>query len=108
MIEVQTPAPAGFCVEGEVNILPQVRFEGALGQFQLARRVEADFRDARQAEIPGGEEICGNFGSGNVSPRRPDRQDGWQSRQTPPCNCNVVDVPQFGAGNYWRGRGPEL
>src|ERR1700731_3878573 len=105
MIEVQPQAAAVFCVEGEVNILPQVRFERALGQSQLARRVEADFRDARQAEIPGGEEICGNFGSGNVSPRRPDRQDGWQSRQTPPFTYHVVDVEQFRAGNSEPGRG---
>src|ERR1700732_5051673 len=99
MIEDRLQAAAIFRVEGEVNILPQIRFERALRQFQLARRVEADFRDARQAEIPGGEEIGNHLRSGDVSPGRPDRQDGWQSCQTPPFTYHVVDVEQFRATN---------
>src|SRR5216684_2302670 len=54
-IEAQLQAAAVFCVKGEVDIVPQVGLERPRRQFEVARAIKADLRDARQPEVAGGE-----------------------------------------------------
>jgi len=78
--EIQFQAVAIFRIQRKIDVVAQVRFEGALWQFQFARRVERNFGYPRQNEISRSEKICGHFGTGNVSPGRPNCQDGGQIR----------------------------
>src|SRR5439155_3388725 len=73
-------------------------------KYQFTQSIEAYYRNARQTEVTGREKIGGQFGSSDVSPGRPDRQDGGQFRQTSPLADHVIDVEQLGVGNPERGR----
>src|SRR5215467_1093654 len=49
--EIQFEAPAVFCIERKIDVVAQVRFERALRQLQVLRRLVADFAEMRESEI---------------------------------------------------------
>jgi hypothetical protein len=74
--EIQFQAAAIFLVKKKVDVVAQVRFERRLRQFEFAGRIKTDFGNSRQTEIAGSKKVGGDFRAGNVSPGRPDREDG--------------------------------
>lgn len=103
VLEIQVQAAAIFFVQGEVDVLSQIRFERLRRQFEFAGGVAADFREMRKTEIARSHEVCGQLGRHDVSPCCPDCKDGWQACQIFPFAYYVVDVEQFRTLDSERG-----
>src|SRR5229473_6177679 len=102
-IEAQLQAAAVFCVKGEVDIVPQVGLERPRRQFEVARCIKADLRDALQPEVAGGDEVRGHLWSSDVTPCGPDRENRRQSGQASPFTHYVIDIEQLRTRDSERG-----
>src|SRR5207302_10194828 len=74
VLEIKFEAAAIFRVERKVDVVAQIGFKRALGQFQILSRFIADFAEMRKAEIARSQKVRGKLLSGQFVRHRPDRE----------------------------------
>src|SRR6266704_2141398 len=103
VIEIKFQTAAILRIQRKVDVVAQVGFERALRQFQILRRLVADFAEVRKPEIARSKKISGEFGRGQLAPHGPDRENCRQSGQTSPFTHYVIDIEQLRSCDSERG-----
>ncbi len=107
LVEEAEEALEVFVVEPVVDIFFKIKAEFGFGEMHLEGGFGADFGDLAEAEIAGGEEVCGEVRCNDFGAGGPNGEDRGLFGKVPPLFDDVVDVEFADAGNTGGGAGGE-